>query len=70
LYTDGAGLAIGSRNGLTNATAIADGTLFSAGGQVFSDAFDTAMRITTIPEPSTSSLFALAGLVLLRRRRK
>lgn len=46
-YTDGAGTRIGGRMGLTNASAISDGTLFSAGGTVFSDAFDTAMRILT-----------------------
>ena len=72
-YTDGAGTRILARMGLTNATAISDGTLFGGGTQQFGDAFDTAMRITTvasIPEPSTSLLAGLAGLALLRRRRR
>ena len=72
-YTDGSGTRVLARMGLTNATPIADGTLFGGGTQQFGDAFDTAMRITTvatIPEPSTSLLAGIAGLALLRRRRK
>jgi len=46
-YTDGLGTRIGARTGLTDASAIANGTLFSGGAQVFGNAFDTAMRITT-----------------------
>ena len=74
-YTDGASNRINARMGLTNATAISDGTLFSAGNQVFGDAFDTAMRITTvnaIPEPGTAGLAGLLlfGLVCRVRNRR
>jgi hypothetical protein len=72
-YTDGSGTRVAARMGLTNATAISDGTLFGGGTQQFGNAFDTAMRITTVapvPEPSSSLLAGIAGLALLRRRRK
>ncbi|XAL98878.1 PEP-CTERM sorting domain-containing protein [Phycisphaeraceae bacterium D3-23] len=70
-YVDAGGNAVdGARMGLTNATAISDGTLFSAGGQVFGDAFDTAMQVrTTVPEPGSLALIGLGSLALLRRRR-
>ena len=69
-YTDGAGTRVNARMGLTNATAIPDGSLFSVGGQVFSDAFDTAMQVTTvIPEPSSLALVGLASVLLFVRRR-
>jgi len=72
-YTDGAGNRILARMGLTNANAISNGTLFGGGSQQFGDAFDTAMRITTIraiPEPSSIALIGvgLLGLVVRRRR--
>lgn len=72
VFTDGAGNRVAARMGLTNATAITDGTLFGGGTQQFSNAFDMAMRITTvnpIPEPSTALLAVISGLALLRRRR-
>lgn len=70
VFTDGAGTRVPARFGLTNATAISDGTLFGGGTQQFGNAFDTAMRITTVvPEPSTSVMALLAGLALCRRRR-
>jgi len=72
-YTDGSGTRILARMGLTNASAIADGTLFGGGTQQFGDAFDTAMRINTvasIPEPSSIFLSGLGALALLMRRRR
>ncbi|MFT6178232.1 MAG: hypothetical protein ACJAQT_004041 [Akkermansiaceae bacterium] len=73
VFTDGLGTRVNARWGLTNATAISDGTLFGEGEQVFGNAFDSAMRITTVapvPEPSSALLVALSGLALLRRRRR
>lgn len=72
VFTDGSGTRVDARMGLTNASAITDGTLFGGGTQQFGNAFDMAMRITTvapIPEPSTSLLALVAGFGLLRRRR-
>jgi len=72
VFTDGASNRVPVRVGLTNDTAIADGTVFGGGAQQFNDAFDTAMRITTVapvPEPSSALLAALFGLAFLRRRR-
>lgn len=64
-YVDAVGADVNSaRMGLTNATALSDGTLFSAGSQVFGDAFDTAMRITTVPEPGSLAAFGLAAMAL------
>lgn len=73
VFTDGAGTRVEARFGLTNATAISDGTLFGGGAQQFGNAFDTAMRITTvepIPEPSSALLAGVGALAFLRRRRK
>ncbi|MCA9240542.1 MAG: PEP-CTERM sorting domain-containing protein [Planctomycetales bacterium] len=68
-YVDTGGSAVNfARMGLTNANAISDGTLFSAGGQVFGDAFDTAMRITTVPEPGSLAAFGLGVLAMFVRR--
>jgi hypothetical protein len=70
VFTDGAGTRVPARMGLTDATDIADGTLFGGGAQQFGNGFDMAMRIdTVVPEPSTAFLAALSGLALLRRRR-
>jgi len=72
VFTDGSGTRVGARTGLTNAAAISDGTLFGGGTQQFGDAFDTAMRITTVnavPEPSSALLAGLSALALLRRRK-
>jgi hypothetical protein len=77
VFTDGNGTRVPARFGLTNASAISDGTIFSGGAQAFNDAFDTAMRITTvssvseIPEPT--SIFVLSGILGVSfgmRRRK
>ena len=62
-YTDGASTRIGARPGLTNTTAISDGTLFSAGAQVFSDAYDTAMRISSTDASIVLDHVNLPGLV-------
>ena len=73
VFTDGSGTPVEARFGLTNASAITDGTLFGGGAQQFGDAFDTAMRITTVnpvPEPSSALLTGLSALALLRRHRK
>jgi hypothetical protein len=70
-YVDGSGTLLGGvRMGLTNANAIATGTLFSAGNQVFGNNFDTAMRITTVPEPASLLLagMAMALAIVVRRR--
>lgn len=69
-YTDGAGTRVAARMGLTNATAITDGTLFHEGAQVFSDAFDTAMRVTTVPAPASIVLPGVLGLAAFGRRRR
>ena len=73
-FNDGGTNHAGFRSGLTNEAAdtIADGALFSAGIQPFGGAFDMSMQITTtgIPEPSSITLLGLAGLGILRRRRK
>lgn len=73
-YEDGAGNPMGARVGLTNGTnggapPLADGALFSGGVTPFNNAYDTSMRITTIPEPSSVALICLAlvGVVGLRR---
>lgn len=70
VFTDGAANNVAARFGLTDASDIADGTLFGGGTQQFGNNFDTAMRITTvIPEPTTSLLALLSAFSLLRRRR-
>lgn len=72
-YTDGAGNRILARMGLTNANAISNGTLFGGGTQQFGDAFDTAMRISTInaiPEPSSITLIGVGFLAWVVRRRR
>lgn len=73
VFTDGSGTRVAARIGLTNATAITDGTVFGGGVQQFGNAFDSAMRITTVvpvPEPSAMLMAALSGVLLLRRNRK
>lgn len=72
VFTDGSGNRVAARMGLTNATAITDGTLFGGGVQQFGNAFDMAMRITTvnpIPEPSSALLAMVSTALLIRRRR-
>jgi hypothetical protein len=72
VFTDGSGNRVPARMGLTNATAITDGTLFGGGVQQFGNAFDMAMRINTvnpIPEPSSALLAMVSTALLIRRRR-
>ena len=74
-YTDPSnpGTRLSARVGLTNASTIPNGTVFSAGNEVFGGAFDTAFRVNaysvSVPEPSTLT-FLIVGLCFVKGARR
>jgi hypothetical protein len=71
-FTDGIDSHVSFRSDVQNSpTALSDGALFSGGAQPFGGAYDAAIQVVTVPEPSAFALLAgLTGFayIMLRRR--